>query len=93
MLKNINIVLPQEIVNLITIQNEKLTDKLKEIIIFGLYREHRISAGKAAEILEITKEAFIHFSSAKGIPHIDQSKNDVNDDSLNLENTLNENHL
>jgi hypothetical protein len=36
MLKNINIVLPQEIVNLITIQNEELTDKLKEIIILGL---------------------------------------------------------
>ena len=88
--EGIYINLPQEVLNIISCKSEDINDKLKELLILELYREHQISAGKSAEILNISKSSFIHFSSTRGIAHIDQSPEEVNKDYQNLKEIVNE---
>lgn len=86
--EGIHINLPQEILNIISSKSEEINDKLRELLILELYREHKISAGKAAEILNISKSAFIYFSSSRDIAHIDQSLEEVDKDYQNVKDIL-----
>ena len=40
---------------------------VKEYIILGLYQENRISGGKAAELLGVTRRGFVALLARKGI--------------------------
>lgn len=44
-------------------------EKAKELIILGLYQEDRISGGKAAELLGLTRSGFVAFLARKGIDY------------------------
>lgn len=41
----------------------------KELIILGLYQENRISGGKAAELLGLTRRGFVALLARKGIDY------------------------
>ena len=40
---------------------------VKEYIVLGLYQENRISGGKAAELLGVTRRGFVALLACKGI--------------------------
>ena len=42
-------------------------EKARELIILGLYQEDRISGGKAAELLGLTRLGFVSLLARKGI--------------------------
>lgn len=44
-------------------------EAVKEFTVLGLYQESRISAGKAAELLGLTRRGFLALLARKGIPH------------------------
>jgi predicted HTH domain antitoxin len=52
-------------------------EAIKEFSVLGLYLEHKISAGKAAELLGIRKREFIRIMARKGIPYFDYSEEDL----------------
>jgi predicted HTH domain antitoxin len=41
----------------------------KELIVLGLYQENRISGGKAAELLGLTRRGFVSLLARKGIDY------------------------
>lgn len=41
----------------------------KEFIVLGLYQENRISSGKAAELLGLTRRGFVALMARKGIDY------------------------
>lgn len=43
------------------------TERAKELIVLGLYQESRISGGKAAELLGVTRLGFVSLLARKGI--------------------------
>lgn len=43
------------------------SEAAKEFIVLGMYQEGRISGGKAAELLGMTKRGFISFLARKGL--------------------------
>lgn len=43
------------------------------MIVLSLYRLHEISAGRAAEILNLDKFEFIRWSGSLGIPYFDMT--------------------
>lgn len=88
MVKHIDVQLPIEITNLLTLHEDELSRKVQELVILELYREHKISAGKAAELLSMSKAAFIAVSSSLGVPHIDYSLENVNQDFSNIMNLI-----
>jgi predicted HTH domain antitoxin len=52
-------------------------EAIKEFSVFGLYMEHKISAGKAAELLGIRKSEFIRLMARKGIPYFDYCEEEL----------------
>lgn len=47
---------------------------IKELAVLELYRRHFISAGKAAELLEMKRFEFVSYASRLGIPFFDMSE-------------------
>lgn len=64
----IPISLPGEFVSLLGTQSQAI-EAAKEYIILGLYLETRISGGKAAELLGLTRHGFIALLARKGFPY------------------------
>jgi predicted HTH domain antitoxin len=44
-------------------------ERARELIILGLYQEDRISGGKAAELLGLTRRGFVSLLARKGIAY------------------------
>ena len=61
------IAIPDELAQLLG-PEEQLTEALAEAVVLELFREHRISAGKAAELLGISYRKFLQRIQAKSIP-------------------------
>jgi predicted HTH domain antitoxin len=64
----LHISLPKEFVDLLGAQPQA-AETAKEFIILGLYQEGRISGGKAAELLGVTRRGLIALLARKGIDY------------------------
>ena len=64
----IPITLSGEFISLLGTQPQA-TAAVKEYVILGLFQEDRISGGKAAELLGLTRLGFISLLTRKGIPY------------------------
>jgi predicted HTH domain antitoxin len=64
----IPVTLPREFIALLGAPAQA-TETAREYIILGLFQEARISGGKAAELLGLTRESFIALLARKGIPY------------------------
>jgi len=51
-----------------------------ELIVLELYRQHRISEGKAAELLQEDREDFIRRAAAVGIPYFDLTPDELKEE-------------
>jgi len=65
-LKAISIELPDEVVKLYG--EKELESSVKELIVLELVRKGKLSSGKAAEILEMTKWDFMELMSSHDVP-------------------------
>ena len=54
--------------------------KVMELTVLELYREGEISGGKAAELLNMERYEFIKHASRLGIPFLDMTKDDLDED-------------
>ena len=61
------VTLPREFIALLGAPSQA-SEAAREYIILGLYQEGRISGGKAAELLGLTRRGFIALLARKGIP-------------------------
>lgn len=64
----LQIVLPKEFLALLGAQPQAV-EVAKEFIVLGLYQEGRISGGKAAELLGLTKRGFVSLLARKGLDY------------------------
>lgn len=63
----------------------------RELIVLELFRQRRISGGRAAELLNVSREQFIRQAAEAGIPYIDFDSNELDRElasvaALKLEN-------
>ena len=65
-MKAISIELPDEVVKLYG--EKELESSVKELIVLELVRKGKLSSGKAAEILEMTKWDFMELMSSHDVP-------------------------
>jgi predicted HTH domain antitoxin len=63
------VTLPREIVALLGAPPQA-TETAREYIILGLFQEARISGGKAAQLLGLTRRDILALLNGKGIPQI-----------------------
>jgi predicted HTH domain antitoxin len=64
----LQIVFPKDLLALLGAKPQA-AETAKELIILGLYQENRISGGKAAELLGLTKRGFVSLLARKGIDY------------------------
>lgn len=70
----VNVPLEKEIAALLQMFDRPVQDTARELIVLELYRQGRISSGKAAELLDMSRVAFIQHSSRLGIPFFDMTE-------------------
>jgi len=68
--KNVKITYPADVLDVLSSTCEKASEVLKEAATLELYRQGRISSGKAAEILRMERFEFIRYAGKKGIPYL-----------------------
>ena len=76
MMSQAPVMLDLEVIRLLGESLEQIERSALEIIVLDLYRRHEISAGRAAEILDLDEFAFIRWSGSLGIPYFDTTPED-----------------
>jgi predicted HTH domain antitoxin len=56
--------------------NQPVQAAAQEMIVLELYRRGAVSSGKAAELLGISRLAFIQHASRLGIPYVDMTEDE-----------------
>lgn len=75
-MSTIQITVDESVTELLGDSPEQIERTVLEILVLDLYRRHEISAGRAAEILNLDKWAFIRWSGSLGIPYLDTTPED-----------------
>lgn len=90
MLKSVDIkvTLPEELILSIGLPKEKLTEEIKRIYLFDLFSKRKISSGKAAEILGMTKAKFIDLLGENDISYFDYSEDEWIDEMKTVDKLL-----
>jgi hypothetical protein len=68
--------LPTEVADLLGDSPEEIERNVHETIVLELYRRHEVSAGRAAEMLNLDLPSFIRWSGSLGIPYFDTTPED-----------------
>ena len=75
-MSTISLELEEDLVALLRPLNQPIKRAVRELIVLELYRRGMISSGKAAELLEMSRWAFIHHASQLGIPYFSMSEDE-----------------
>ena len=77
----------QDLVDLLDELHRPVKEAARELIVLELYRQGEVSSGKAAELLSMQRAEFIRYASARGIPYLQLSGEELRrevDDSRSL---------
>ena len=70
----VNIPLDSELAGPLQMFDRPLKDTARELLVLELYRQGKISSGKAAELVGMPRIAFIQHTSDLGIPFFDMTE-------------------
>lgn len=73
----ISLNLPRDLLGALDIPESQLPQQILEILALELFRQQRISAGKAAELLKVSKLDFIELLAQHQIPYFSESPDDL----------------
>jgi len=85
----VNLNLPRNLLGALDVSETELPFRLKELIALELFREGRISSGKGAELLEISKWEFIRLLAQHQIDYFTESSEELEADVARVEQLLN----
>ena len=82
--------LPRDLLGALDVPQAQLETRLRELIALELFREGRISSGKGAELVGISKLEFIHLLAQHGISYFTKSPEELAAEVATLEQLLGE---
>jgi len=80
--------LPRDLLGALDVPQVQMESRLRELIVLELFREGRISSGKGAEILGVSKLAFIQLLSQHGIDYFTKSSKELKSEVAILDQLL-----
>jgi predicted HTH domain antitoxin len=80
--------LPRDLLGALDMAEEELEPRLKMLIALELFREGRISSGKAAELVGQSKEAFVSVLDRHGIAYFTETPDEVTAQVAHTEHKL-----
>jgi predicted HTH domain antitoxin len=69
--------LDPDLVELLEEMGRPLREAARELIVLGPYAQGEISSGRAAQLLGISRDEFIHYASQGGIPYFQMSPEEL----------------
>jgi predicted HTH domain antitoxin len=84
--------LPRDLPSALDVPQAQMEDRLRELIALELFREGRVSSGKGAELLGVSKLAFIQLLSQRGIDYFDESPEELQAEVSMLDQLLGGDH-
>lgn len=82
--------LPRDLLGTLEVPETQLEPRLRELIALELFREGRISSGKGAELLGISKWEFVQLLARHHINYFTESPEELTADVEIVERLLNE---
>jgi predicted HTH domain antitoxin len=73
----VQVELPVELAELLAPGGEHLADRVREALIWKLFIDDEISAGRAAELLGLSNSAFRDLHQQRGVPYFRQAPEDL----------------
>jgi predicted HTH domain antitoxin len=73
----VEVAVPKDLFVALGFSQAQVVDQMKEYSVLGLFQERRISAGKAAELLSLSKAEFVRLLSSKGVAYLDYTPEEV----------------
>jgi len=86
-MEEISVKVPRDLVRILKVRDEEVPKLVKLYLAIELYREGKISLGKAAEIAGVSKWEMMEILASKNIP-IQYDVNDLEKDIKTLEEVL-----
>ena len=83
--------LSKDLFSMLGFSKAEAVESLKEFSVLGLYLERKISAGRAAELMDIGKREFIRLLARKGIPYFDYTAEELEQESQTVDEWKREN--
>lgn len=80
--------LPRDLLGALDVPPIDVEQRLRELIALGLFREGRISSGKGAELIGVSKLDFIRLLSKNGISYFTQTPEELQSEISALEKLL-----
>lgn len=77
--------LPRDLLVALDISAAEIDERVREWAALELYREDLISAGKAAELLGVSKSRFIDLLDQRGIAYLDMTAEELAEDVRSAE--------
>jgi predicted HTH domain antitoxin len=81
----LEVTIPKDLFSMLGLSRGEVVAALKEFSVLGLYLEHRISAGKAAELMGIGNREFIRLLARKRIPYFDYTDEELDQEFRSLD--------
>ena len=73
MAAEVNIPLDSELAGLLQKYGKPLRETARDLIVLELYREGKISSGKAGELIGMSRFSFVQYAPQLGIPFFDMT--------------------
>ena len=73
----LEVTVPKDLYASLGFSRTQAAEQLKEFSVLGLYQERRISAGKAAEMLNMHKAEFIRLLARARVPYFDYTTEEL----------------
>lgn len=88
---SVSIEIPRDLLGVLGVPRDQLKARLSELIAVELFREGKISSGKGAELLGVSRLDFIRMLAKRDIPYFTQSSDELADEIREIDSLLNEN--
>jgi predicted HTH domain antitoxin len=79
-MKTVNVELPSELLRAANLDGSDLSQEAARLLALELYREDKVSLGRAAELCRTPLEAFLDFSAKHGVPPLRYTLEDLEEE-------------
>jgi len=79
-METVNVKLPSELLRVANLEQQNLSQEAARLLALELYREDKVSLGRAAELCQTPVAAFMDFAAKHGVPPLHYSFEDLEEE-------------
>lgn len=79
-METVNVKLPSELLKVANLEESSLSQEAARLLALELYREDKVSLGRAAELCDTPLAAFLDFAAKHGVPPLRYSFEDLEEE-------------